>query len=92
MHRLRPVSGDRSSQKTKQASQAARQNNLSPFLERKHTMHKAISFKIYADGKLVKKTRNARVVDARRTALRRDGAVVKVTMYNKWSKTEEAYM
>ena len=55
-------------------------------------MHKAISFKIYADGKLVKKTRNARVVDARRTALRRDGAVVKVTMYNKLSKTEEAYL
>ena len=55
-------------------------------------MHKALSFKIYADTKLVKTTRNARVVDARRTALRRDGVVVKVTMYNKWSKTEEAYL
>jgi len=55
-------------------------------------MHKALSFKIYADTKLVKTTRNARVVDARLTALRRDGFAVKVTIYNRWSKTEEAYI
>ena len=55
-------------------------------------MHKALSFKIYSDTKLVKTTRNARVADAHRTALRRDGADVKVTMYNRWSKTEEAYI
>ena len=55
-------------------------------------MHKALSFKIYSDTKLVKTTRNARVVDARRTALRRDGHEVTVTIYNRWSKTEEAYL
>jgi len=55
-------------------------------------MHKALSFKIYADTKLVKTTRNARVADAHRTALRRDGFAVKVNLYNRWSKTEEAYL
>jgi hypothetical protein len=55
-------------------------------------MHKALSFKIYSDTKLVKTTRNARVADAHRTALRRDGHEVTINLYNRWSKTEEAYL
>jgi len=55
-------------------------------------MHKALSFKIYADTKLVKTTRNARIADAIRTACIRDGFTVKVNIYNRWSKTEEAYL